>query len=249
RKKAQWYLKRELAALIPTESRSIRLTFEAKGSGHKVGDYMVEERYNKCVSCGGSKDLTIHHVVPEMYRHWMPLSIKSKSSRDLLLLCKQCHTRYEAEAVKLKKKIASRYNVPLEGIGWISLPEYKRVKKAASALIRSSDKIPKDRLLFLESTVRDFWVSYEHKKDEDDWETVLSKCSLLEDHFRGPDFREHGDIVITDLTKNMTLNEKGEETWPDLEAFIKQWRKHFLDHLKPSHLSSLWTVDGDIYSR
>jgi hypothetical protein len=59
---------------------------------------MVEDRSNECVACGGQDHLTVHHVgkitkrdiglfvfepissiVPEMYRHWMPLVIKSKS--------------------------------------------------------------------------------------------------------------------------------------------------------------------------
>lgn len=70
-----------MASLIPNESRSIKLTFEAKGDGHKKGDYMVEDRSNTCVSCGSNQYLTVHHVVPEMYRHWMPLTIKSKSVR------------------------------------------------------------------------------------------------------------------------------------------------------------------------
>lgn len=66
---------------MPKETRSIKLTFEAKGDGHKKGDYMVEDRSNICVSCGKSQYLTVHHVVPEMYRHWMPLAVKSKSVR------------------------------------------------------------------------------------------------------------------------------------------------------------------------
>ncbi|KAI9358816.1 hypothetical protein BD770DRAFT_69533 [Pilaira anomala] len=278
-KKAQWYLKRDLATVLPKETRSIKLTFEAKGDGHKKGDYMVEDRANICVSCGGNQYLTIHHVVPEMYRHWMPLAVKSKSSRDLLLLCKNCHNVYEDKAMKFKKKCVNRFNIPLEGRGWVYLPHYKVAKKAASALIRSADKIPQDRQQVLKDTVLKFWKEYgkevkekeeeeegfneEGKKEkegsneeekeevysEEDWNRILEKCSLLEDHFRGPDFIEHGNSAIQQLTKNSVLNEKGQETWPDLEGFIKEWRQHFLDHIDPQFLSELWTVDGDIYTR
>ncbi|KAI7871997.1 hypothetical protein BDF14DRAFT_1992708 [Spinellus fusiger] len=78
-KKADWYLSRQLAKPHPSRSKSIQLTFEAKGQGHAPGDYMVEDRVNCCVACGGSDHLTLHHVVPDMYRRWMPLTIKSKS--------------------------------------------------------------------------------------------------------------------------------------------------------------------------
>lgn len=77
-------MKRDLATLLPKETRSIKLTFEAKGEGHEQGDYMIEDRSNICVSCGGNQQLTIHHVVPEMYRHWMPLAVKSKSVSSLV---------------------------------------------------------------------------------------------------------------------------------------------------------------------
>lgn len=256
-KKAQWYLKRDLAVMLPDEPRSIKLTFEAKGDGHKKDDYMVEDRSNICVSCGTDQHLTIHHVVPEMYRHWMPLVVKSKSSRDLLLLCKQCHNDYEGEAMKFKKAGVKRFNIPLEGQGWVTLPEYKVAKKAASALIRSSDKIPAARQEVLKETVTNFWKKHgqEVRKannleiEEGDWDAILNTCSELEDHFKGPDFIEHGNSAIQQLTERVEFNDKKQETWPDLEAFIKEWRQHFLDHINPQFLSDKWSVDADIYTR
>lgn len=62
RKKARWYLEKELASVLPKEERAIKLNFEAKGDGHKQGDYMVEDRSNICVACGGDQYLTMHHV-------------------------------------------------------------------------------------------------------------------------------------------------------------------------------------------
>jgi predicted nuclease with TOPRIM domain len=174
--------------------------------------------------------------------------------------------------MKFKKEGVKRFNIPLEGHGWVYLPHYKVAKKAASALIRSADKIPQERQQVLKDTVSKFWEEYgrevkelekeeagesereaeteaETEAEEDDWNTILEKCSLLEDHYRGPDFIEHGNSAIQQLTKNCVLNDKNQETWPDLEGFIREWRQHFLDNLKPKHLSELWTVDGDIYTR
>jgi hypothetical protein len=61
RKKADWYLSRNLAAILPVD-KAIKLLFVAKGDGHAEGDYMVEDKANICVSCGASKALTLHHI-------------------------------------------------------------------------------------------------------------------------------------------------------------------------------------------
>ncbi|KAG0747487.1 hypothetical protein G6F16_008570 [Rhizopus arrhizus] len=247
-KKVQWYLQRKLATTLESEPNAIRLNFEAKGDGHKPGDYMIEERTNVCVSCGKMDHLTLHHVVPDMYRQWMPLVIKSKSSRDLLLLCKQCHTDYEVHATTLKKQFAKRFDIPLEGKGWVDLPEHRKARKAASALLKASDKIPKDRQLVLEMVIKNFWKE-NYENETVDWQTVLKECSEIKDHFKGPDFIEHGNSAIQQLTQNHIVDENGLDFWPDLERFIKEWRQHFLDHMKPKYLSKLWSVEGEIYSR
>ncbi|KAI8988628.1 hypothetical protein BDF20DRAFT_856852 [Mycotypha africana] len=259
RKKAQWYLKRDLAKLLENKNggRAIQLLFDAKGNGHREGDYMIEDRKNICVGCGGDQQLTLHHVVPEMYRQWMPLVIKSKSSRDLLLLCKHCHDAYEQKAIQLKKDCVKRFGIPLEGEGWIYLPEHRRAKKAANALIRSSDKIPLHRQKELTETILNFWqkekISESEKSDgntkEEAWKNILQSCSELVDHYKGPDFVEHGKKAIQILTERTEYNDKNQEIWPDLEAFIKEWRQHFLDYLQPKYLSELWTIEGDIYTR
>lgn len=158
-----------------------------------------------------------------------------------------------------KKQCVDRFNIPLEGYGWVYLPHYKVARKAASALIRCSSMIPADRQKELKDTVLKFWDEYgpeinakDLERDDakkDNWNLILDKCSILMDHFKGPDFIEHANSAIQQLTKTVILDDKGQETWPDLESFIKEWRQHFLDHVDPKFLSELWTVDGEIYSR
>lgn len=158
--------------------------------------------------------------------------------------------------MKFKKAGVKRFNIPLEGQGWVYLPEYKVAKKAASALIRSSDKIPPARQEVLKETITSFWKKHgqevkkgEVKETEDDWDSILNTCFELEDHFKGPDFIEHGNSAIQQLMKRVEYNDKEQETWPDLEMFIKEWRQHFLDYINPQFLSEKWSVDGDIYTR
>lgn len=87
--------------------------------------------------------------------------------------------------------------------------------------------------------------------DRPAWSAVLEECSRLEDVYRGPDFVEHGTFVIQQLMKmehGIVESAAGMQRWPHLETFIKLWRQHFLDHVKPSFLSERWTVDGEIYN-
>ncbi|KAI9497203.1 hypothetical protein BDB00DRAFT_19669 [Zychaea mexicana] len=271
RRKAQWYLTRDLALVKDNEERAIMLTFEAKGDGHSEDDYMVEDRDNICVVCGSADGLTLHHVVPYVYRQWFPLTIKSKSSRDLVLLCKNCHDRYERHAMTYKKNLATKYDLPLEGKGWVRVPENRIARKAATALLRAADKIPPGRLEELKNTVTAFW---ERKKQDAtavdisdtatsatatltesaadwkslNWDHVIQRCSELQDVFQGANFVEHGQGVVQQLRVYKILDNDGRERWPDLEVFIKQWRQHFLDHSKPQYLSERWTVDGEIYT-
>ncbi|KAI8067841.1 hypothetical protein BC940DRAFT_300577 [Gongronella butleri] len=253
-KKANWYLSRGLAITMPDQERAIRLTFEAKGDGHGATDYMTEERQNICVVCGTAKHLTRHHVVPEVYRREMPLSIKSKSSRDILVLCKQCHDRYESHAVALKKELARRHGCPLEGKGWVDLPETRRVKKAAGALLRAANKIPAARQEELATMIKQYQQDAPDAPDTlkdpaTPWQQVLETCASLDDHFRGPDFIEHGESVMAHLMEEKSHDpETNSERWPRVEAFIRQWRQHFLDHAQPKYLSAKWSVDAEIYN-
>lgn len=98
-KKAKWYIKNDLAF---EKDGSLYLKFEPKGrnSSNIIRD-------NICVSCGVGYDLTRHHVVPYCYRRHYGVK---HDSFDILSLCINCHSKYEAEAMKLKNILQIRYN-------------------------------------------------------------------------------------------------------------------------------------------
>ncbi|KAF9336249.1 hypothetical protein BG006_009204 [Podila minutissima] len=136
RKKADWYLTRNLARSIsPT---SIHLTFSPAGQG-RVGDsYFLEARENKCVVCGketAEAGATMLHVVPEQYRKWFPLKLKSHSSHDILVACPECNAQWDREAAAVRKMIVALYEVPLEGVGWVRDYEAGSAKRAAGAIV------------------------------------------------------------------------------------------------------------------
>ncbi|KAI9597380.1 hypothetical protein BDF19DRAFT_297357 [Syncephalis fuscata] len=275
KKRANWYLSRGLACQVESkclqndsESEAakeeiplvIQLNFITRGRGRAGDAYYLEDRHDQCVCCGSDQGLTMHHVVPELYRQHMPLSVKSRSSHDILPLCSKCHDQYEKSAMDLKKKIAQQYSLPLEGQGWIECREDGVVRRAASALLLHKSKIPEARQDSLAKCVKEWWQNHiadtnEALIDQDSTDTIhniprqiLKQACLLKDRVKGLDFIEHGEYIVQQLLQQQDTNENGQLCWPDLEAFIRQWRKHFIDHTHPAYLSPHWHVDDPIYT-
>ncbi|PKK64358.1 hypothetical protein RhiirC2_756829 [Rhizophagus irregularis] len=232
-KKIAWYLSRNLANQIAHDS--IQLNFQSKGLGH-VGDaYHLEDKSNLCVCCGASEDLTMHHVVPDMYRRHMPEVLKSHASYDVLLMC----------------KIAINFNMPLNGNGQSRIRLYNniKIKKAASALNRIG--IPEDRMRELKDILLT-WHQQATDKTNDKLDNIIEKALMLPDYERNDEFVEHGKYVVNQLLKDCHYltgleNNSIKKKWPKLEEFIYLWRDHFLKNMEPKFLSKFWKVNNNIY--
>ncbi|KAF9964053.1 hypothetical protein BGZ70_006996 [Mortierella alpina] len=136
RKRANWYLSRSLARSL--SPNSIHLTFAPAGQGHVNDPYFLEERENKCVVCAketAEAGATMLHVVPEQYRKWFPLRLKSHSSHDIVVACPECNAQWDREAAIVRKEIVRLYGIPLEGVGWIKDYEAGAAKRAAGAVV------------------------------------------------------------------------------------------------------------------
>ncbi|KAF9961042.1 hypothetical protein BGZ65_011338 [Modicella reniformis] len=135
-KRANWYLSRNLArSLSPT---SIHLNFAPAGQGHVNDPYYLEERENKCVVCGQATEnvgATMLHVVPEQYRKWFPIRLKSHSSHDILVACPECNAQWDREAAIVRKEIVKLYKIPLEGVGWVKDHDAGVAKRSAGAVV------------------------------------------------------------------------------------------------------------------
>ncbi|KAF9365997.1 hypothetical protein BGX34_007048 [Mortierella sp. NVP85] len=135
-KRANWYLSRNLArSLSPT---SIHLNFAPAGQGHVNDPYYLEERENKCVVCGQMTEevgATMLHVIPEQYRKWFPIRLKSHSSHDILVACPECNADWDREAAIVRKEIVKLYKIPLEGVGWIKDQDAGAAKRSAGAVV------------------------------------------------------------------------------------------------------------------
>ncbi|KAF9118217.1 hypothetical protein BGW39_001378, partial [Mortierella sp. 14UC] len=141
-KRANWYLSRNLARSL--SETSIHLTFAPAGQGHVNDPYYLEERENKCVICGqetAEAGATMLHVVPEQYRKWFPMKLKSHSSHDIVVACPECNAQWDREAAVVRKTIVSLYKIPLEGVGWIKDHEAGLAKSAAGAVVADWNRL------------------------------------------------------------------------------------------------------------
>lgn len=224
-KKVNWYLKRGLAKSL--DETTIQLLFEPNGPGH-VGDvFYLSEKNNACVVCGSHEQLTRHHVVPHCYRKFFPDELKSHSSHDILVMCVDCHEKYEACALDLRYEIAEEYGMPIAGILNVDQPALQ-ARKAAYALKEYRDKMPADRIEHLTSMLRSYY-NKENVTEED----IASAAALEAVDY--DNYIYHGQYVASKIQ--------------DFEAFVKRWRNHFVTTMEPQHLPPGWNADRSIWKR
>jgi hypothetical protein len=221
--RAQWYLSRNLAIKISDNPPSIQMLFEMKGEGHKDDNYYLSSKQNKCVKCGTEdlEVLTKHHVVPQMYRKFMPLDIKSRSSFDVLPMCFDCHDDYERFADILKLELAEKYNAPMNGIIVEENTETQQhhAVKIAKAICLHGDKMPLERKEQLITELKGYL-----KKSDVVFEEI-EQLSLMEID-SSKIIKTHGEMVIEQIT--------------DYQAFVEMWRFHFLNHVMPKFMPEHW---------
>nr|CAG8570337.1 14904_t:CDS:10 [Entrophospora candida]CAG8570577.1 11818_t:CDS:10 [Entrophospora candida] len=263
RKKCLWYLTRNLAKQLSSDS--IQLTFTPKGLGY--AQKKQNDKLDRCVCCAQTEKLTLHHVVPDMYRKRMPEVIKSHSSHDVVLLCFGCHSSYEKHVTQYKKQIVKEFNAPpleVDSKDRIRLEENIKVKKAANTLLKRLKAIshqtetstnanfltkrfsfiPKERVEQLEQIVLDWY--YDQNQNNNTSALINQKKYYYVS--MNDDGKE--EEIIFDETKHDDddIESKKRIRWSRIEIFIKNWRQHFLDYANPKYLSKNWKVNNKIYN-
>lgn len=222
-KKANWYLKRDLADIVSRKPLTVKLNFKPNGLGNHNREFGLSEMPNICVVCGTKDFLNKHHVVPYCYRRYLPTNIKSHNHHDVLSTCIDCHERYERMADELKKELSIKYNSPLNG----EVEDTKDIVRYCkiSSTILNDNNIPKWRIKELKDQVKSFFgikrltkarllkMTEEVKKN-----TVLKKT--------------HGQIVI--------------EKIDNIQEFVEMWRRHFIDNMNPKYLPSDWSINNKV---
>lgn len=247
-KKANWYLDRNLAVRFGVGK--IMFTFDPKGSGFEDNEVFGRSpRESRCVVSGTKEKLQRHHIVPYCYRSFFPKEYKSKNHHDVVLINHKLHGEYETHASKFKDEIGVIYGVKsidkfnaeytskLREIG----REYAILTNTILSLFKSYNKVSQEviveKLQYIAEhtnipfeTLRTYnyvqlYKMYLYLKDEH---------SIAIDRFKTENRLEydHGYHVV-----NKLLDEDS------IEEFVKLWRVHFIEIMKPKYMPNGWSVD------
>jgi len=228
--KINWYLRKNLADIVENQERlTIRLKFEPKGLGWAGDDFYLQDRQNCCCVCGAAERLTKHHVVPHSYREHMDTKEKESNYYDVLPLCVDCHTKYEYHATERKKELAKLYNAPMNGI---NNPCTSAASLYATTLIKHGKKIPTSRKQEMLDKIS-FEVGRKIQENE-----VHEFAKIHRRAYKHPQYRSHSQLVL-DCVKSAKK----------MQSFVEDWRKHFVDIMKPKFLPPQWEVSRDFYGK
>ena len=197
-------------------------------------DYYVQVKENRCVVCGHYDEYVRKMVIPHDYRKHLPAVLKDHLSHDVLLLCPPCHLASSQFDEQLKMELSEQYNAPsgsYKNIKYIEIPELRKVKSAARALLHSGSKMPLERKAELESILKSH-ANVDVLNQDLIQELADVSDKKLNENYSGP----HGQKVIAKVTEEGKLKE-----------FVKMWRQHFLDTMHPKYLPPLWSVDHNLH--
>lgn len=219
-RRARWYLDRNLA--VPHDDSSIKLTFKPNGLGPisrntSAHTFYTSEREDICVVCARNDNLSRHHCVPYCFRKHFPNEYKVHNWHDIVLLCDRCHNSYEDSAQLVKNDLLK---ISEEELQWRK--DTLRAINNAHTLVNHLDIIPQDKKEAIRFHLSEY-LNVRNITDDQIIEIALSNrpCLLSDDDWKR---------VVDELD--------------DLDAFVKQWRKHFIDTMNPKHLPQGWSVDS-----
>lgn len=218
--RADFYLSNGLADQV--DIKTIRLRFEPSGREGINDPFYLEPRANKCVVCGSTTDLTKHHIVPSCYRRFMPHSIKSHSSHDIVALCIPCHERYESAASELREQMDKEFGFAYRDDGKLVGEALckNRAAKYARTLLKYRDELPAKRIVELVTFIKS--VYDEFTLDDNQLRSVISKNPTKRGHKRA--------FLETRVPQ------------ADLQRIIVRWRQHFLNVMQPRFMTPHWDV-------
>ena len=247
-KKAAWYLERELAKR--TADGKIMLTFEPKGNGFENDEIFGKSvREAICVVTGVPDGLQRHHIVPYCYRTYFPEAYKSKNHHDVVLINHERHSEYEQLATRYKDVIARMFDV-------------RTITEANVEYTGKLRELGKPNAILL-STLHSLFKTHNKITQE----SKLEKLRLISEGLELPFATvcgynyiqlykmylllkdEHGKAQYDFKQNNRVLYDHGYDVVQKLDTeekmveFVKLWRKHFIDTMKPEFMPIGWSID------
>lgn len=225
KKRADWYISRGLADVVANDPPTIKLKFLPNGNGNQGDPFSLANKHNRCVVCGTEEDLTKHHIIPSMYRKFFPIKYKARSAHDVVVICIPCHEEYETIAMSLKQTLSIEMTgstIPIHK-PCIKDRDHFRITGYCKSLLTHGDVIPHERKVQMVAEVASY-IGHIASMEE------IEKLAKIKRESYGP--RDVGKAVVDCLTDD-----------DKFEAFVKRWRKHFIDTAQPKFMPEHWSVD------
>lgn len=220
--KIMWYLARNLADIVEYNPPKIKLKFCPKGKGHVGDNFYISSKKNICVVCGNSDYLTRHHIVPYCYRKHIDF-YKERDHYDIVVLCLECHRKYETEAEIYKKYFISKYNIKnTNGINQESRGE-KYYLKLFNTLRNLNNIIPEKRQKEIIKKLESYYG------ENFDFQIVEKRAEKIKDE-------KFSNFTHREVVKNVD----------NFYEFVLRWRIHFLKVMRPKYMPEYWDITREI---
>lgn len=226
-KRAKWYIRKELGVLEAEQPYTVRLKFVPSSHGRRESLFYLTPRENKCVVCGTTDNLTKHHVVPQSFRRHFDLDLKSRSSHDVLAVCRKCHDEYNLYEAEFRKILAERYAAPMGGTGITGSHQNGRKYASAARALLHETKLPVKREDELLELLIDLLGKWPEQED-------LEKIANSFNPYQREGYKTMGEYIVS------------RASFEELNELAKEWRAHFVETMKPKFLPTDWSVNRNL---
>jgi hypothetical protein len=222
-RKVNFYKKNNL---IESYENGFRLLFEPKGLGYNKSEHGSQLlsifRENKCV-VSGEEDvavLTRHHIVPVLFRKWMPEELKSNSFQLIVFIRTDLHGHYTKEEQKFYLEVEKKYNVTgFQDTIFFHEENFLKKKACVNTLLKYSHLIPSERLQVIK-TQFEFYTGID--ANITNYQIVSDEIKAIKKkYYKNADYN-FGKCVVEKVT--------------DFKEFEKMWFDHFISTMKPRFL-------------
>jgi hypothetical protein len=234
KKKAKWYVSKHLATW-KTHPVCIQLSFTPRA--HSGSGFEKSVKQNVCVACGDDGGLFMrHYIVPYAYRTLLAKKFKTHQSHDVVILCPECHLHCEHATQLRMNSLEEKLQEHCRHASFINQDLY-RVKSAALALSRWKHKLPCETIQQYQTLVRNYLNISSHDISLEQ----LQLAAAVEYRIPNPDYISGPQFVI----QQSLLRDQDDD---EVEQFIKDWRRHFIDTVQPRFLPQGWSIDSPVMS-
>jgi len=177
-----------------------------------------------------------HYVVPFAYRTLFPKKFKTHLSHDIVILCPKCHVFCDQQRQLRMRDLEDQFRKQGEERKYqpyLTDSRLYHLSKVALALLRSRDKLPEEKINQYESLVREYLcLANDTKLTEEQIKNVVN----IEYKKENPEYVSGPELVIAALDQD---DEK-------IEEFVKGWRTHFLEIMRPKFLPKGWGINSSV---